>query len=382
MVACLKFLLRRGDSAQAALAGELTDLLGPPGCYRLLRRARMGIAAVLNSLPVDGRTRVLIPSFACRALPQAILAAGMEPRLADIGADLNISLPDAAARLDRGTLGVVVVHMGAKPADVAAFVRLCRPLDILVVDDAAAAAGVRHQGRLLGTGGDVGVWSFAQQKSLVAGQGGLVMINSLKLRDWMAGFQPPPPARAAAAREALWWLWRYRYRHVLPAVRRVMERLSHGERLDDLSCQSMPAPYVAMLTVQVRRLEQILARRAANCRELYARLESVRGLTIPQYYEGCSLSRFFIRTPSLRWSIEAERFTHHPLASYLARHGIQTGRPYFPLHLQNAFRRCSARPLPCTQEVVPELLALPVQGPLNPRSLDAIALRVKNFFGG
>ncbi|MCE5328564.1 MAG: DegT/DnrJ/EryC1/StrS family aminotransferase [Planctomycetaceae bacterium] len=381
LAACLKSLLSGRSDDATALAGDLETLVGPQACYRLLRRARMGIIAALTSLPVDGRTHVLIPTFACRALPQAILAAGMEPRLADIGQDLNVSLSDLAQRIDDSTSAVIVAHTFAKPADVPGIVRLCQPRDILVIDDAAAAAGVRHEGRLLGGGGDVGIWSFAQQKSLVAGQGGLVMINSLRLRQWMAEFHPRRPASGAAAREALWWLWRYRYRDVLPLLRRVMERFSRGERLDDLSAQSMPAPYVAMLAVQVRRLEQILARRANNCRELYNRLENMRGVSVPQYYAGCSLSRFLIRTPGLKWSIEGESFLHHPLSSYLARHGIQTARPYFPLHLQEAYRRRASGPLPCAQEMVPELIALPVQGIVAPASMDAIARGIRSFFG-
>ncbi len=379
--ACLKYLLSGSRDVQSALAAELENLVGPRAGFRLLRRARMGIAAALKSLPADGRTRVLIPSFACSALPEAILAAGMQPQLADIGPDLNLSPADVATRINEGSRAMVVVHTFAKPADVPAFVKLCRGQDIMVIDDAAAAAGVRHEGRLLGAAGDVGIWSFAQQKSLVAGQGGLMMVNSLKLRDWMAGFHPPQPRRTAGACEALWWLWWYRYRTVLPALRRRLGRYSQEERLDDLSPQSMPAPFVAMLAVQMRRLEQILARRAENCRELHQRLAPVRGLVIPQYYEGCSLTRFFIRTPGLKWSIENEAFVHHPLASYLARHGIQTSRPYFPLHFQQAFRHCVSGPLPCTREIVPELIGLPVQGSMPQRRMDVIARRVRNFFG-
>jgi dTDP-4-amino-4,6-dideoxygalactose transaminase len=131
------------------------------------------------------------------------------------------------------------------------------------------------------------------------------------------------------------------------------------------------------------RLQEILDRRRSNCRRLYEQLHQVGDLVVPQYQSDCALTRLFVRTPGLRWEwSEGQPGRPHPLAEYLARRGIQTQRPYTPLHWQPDLAGFAKGPLPRTEQIVPELIALPVQGPMSESTIDEIAAAIRGFFGG
>ncbi|HUT57294.1 MAG TPA: DegT/DnrJ/EryC1/StrS family aminotransferase [Phycisphaerae bacterium] len=328
---------------------------------------------------------VALPSFTCRAAVDSILAAGREPRFVDIREELNLDPVDVECRLRDDVAAVIVPHMFGRPADIEAIETLCRPKGILVIDDAAAAMGIKHGGRYLGTFGDAGVFSFAQQKSLVAGQGGLLLANSERMQKALEGLELAEPNQWRAFAEALWWQWEYRYRHRLSWLRyylvRVKRMLFGMPRKRPIRMEKMPRVYEAIARVQIQRMDEILGRRAQNCKALYERLKDTPGLLIPQYYEGCMLTRFFVRTPGLRWEYNENGVEKpHPLAAHLGRLGIETGRPYYPLHLHREFRQYADRPLPRTEEIAPELVALPVQGKMGEWEYDAIAEGVRSFF--
>ena len=50
--------------------------------------------------------------------------------------------------------------------------------NIFVIEDAAEALGSKHNGKYLGTLGDAGCFSFAANKTLATGQGGMIVTNS------------------------------------------------------------------------------------------------------------------------------------------------------------------------------------------------------------
>jgi len=342
-------------------------------------RGRGAITEVLKRAAGDAPF-VILPSFCCPAVTDAILAADKRPRFVDIGADLNLDAAAVARRNDVDVAAIIVPHMFAKPAGVE---RICAEAgDTLVLDDAASAAGIRHEGRWLGTFGDAGVFSFAQQKSLVVGQGGALLCNSERARVAMAGLELARPRAWAVAREATNWQWEYRWRHRAAALRYYLRRAKQklvGDRQPwAQGSRRMPGVYAAILRVQIDRMETILKRRQANCAGLHARLSGLEGVEVPQFFEGCRLARFLVRVPGARWEFGQKS---HPLAELLLNRGIDCMAPYQPLHLVEGLREFADEPLERTEQIVPELVALPVQGKMSEADYDAIADAVAAFLG-
>ena len=67
------------------------------------------------------------------------------------------------------------MHLYGQCCDMDALVALARPRGIRIVEDCAHAAGATYKGRTAGSLGDIGVFSFHQQKNMITlGEGGMV----------------------------------------------------------------------------------------------------------------------------------------------------------------------------------------------------------------
>ena len=103
---------------------------------------------------------------------------GATPVLVDVNPDtLNIDVDAAAAALTSKTKAVIPVHVSGRPADMKGIVGFAQHNNLFVVEDAAEALMSRHDGRFLGTLGNLGCLSFSPAKIITTGQGGMVLCN-------------------------------------------------------------------------------------------------------------------------------------------------------------------------------------------------------------
>ncbi|MFO7709630.1 MAG: DegT/DnrJ/EryC1/StrS family aminotransferase [Desulfobacterales bacterium] len=132
----------------------------------------------LTAMGVGPGDEVVLPSFVCSALLNAVAAAGAAPVLADIdAATLNIDPADVAARLSPRTKAILVPHMFGLPADLDRLAALGVPL----IEDCAQAIGAVHRGRAVGSFGQAAICSFYATKVMATGEGGLVATGSAAL---------------------------------------------------------------------------------------------------------------------------------------------------------------------------------------------------------
>ena len=151
--------------------GEENILLTPSG--------RGGLYFILRALE---RRRVLVPSYTCKAVVEAILMAGKVPVHIDVEADGFNMDPNALAReLDADSI-VVATHQFGIPCAMDAIMALAAERGVPVVEDAAASLGTRIGGRLTGTFGDAAFFSFDSTKLVnVPMKGGFVIARDSSL---------------------------------------------------------------------------------------------------------------------------------------------------------------------------------------------------------
>lgn len=118
---------------------------------------------------------VVVPSFSFVATTNAVVHVGARPVFADVDPITgNLTPATIEAVLTDRTRAVVAVDQGGVPVDLDAVRGLTDPRGIVVVEDAACAAGSTYHGRPVGAGAEIAAWSFHPRKILTTGEGGMV----------------------------------------------------------------------------------------------------------------------------------------------------------------------------------------------------------------
>jgi dTDP-4-amino-4,6-dideoxygalactose transaminase len=119
---------------------------------------------------------VIVPSFTFVATANAVLYCGGTPVFAEIVSREAPSLDpeDVERRITPRTKAVAVVHFAGYPAAADRLRELCDSHGLALIEDAAHAPSATLGGRMLGTWGDAGAFSFFSNKVLSVGEGGLL----------------------------------------------------------------------------------------------------------------------------------------------------------------------------------------------------------------
>ena len=122
---------------------------------------------------------VVVPSMTFVATVNAIAYTGATPVFADIVSVTEPWLDPGAvdAALTEHTKAVMTMAYGGHPGRTVALAALARERGLMLLEDAAHAAGSRVGGRHLGTFGRAGAFSFFSNKNLAVGEGGMVVTD-------------------------------------------------------------------------------------------------------------------------------------------------------------------------------------------------------------
>lgn len=160
----------------ARLEAEFADLMGVK--YALaLNSCSSAIFLSLRAIGVKPGDPVLIPAFTFAAVPSAVIHAGAQPILVEVGDNYRIDLADFEAKLTAQIAAVVISHMRGHTSDMDAIMALCNARNIPVVEDAAHSLGTLWNGEKIGTFGKVGCFSFQSYKMVNGGEGGVLITD-------------------------------------------------------------------------------------------------------------------------------------------------------------------------------------------------------------
>ncbi len=130
---------------------------------------------------------VIVPAITFIATMAYPLSVGCKLVFADVDPlTLNMDPADVARKITDKTKMIIPVHIGGYPVDMDPLMELARAHDILVLEDAAHAFGAKYHGKMLGTIGDFGAYSFHEVKNITSfGEGGILVTNVESFKDDM-----------------------------------------------------------------------------------------------------------------------------------------------------------------------------------------------------
>lgn len=143
-----------------------------------------GSTAVSTALAAAGigyGDEVVVPPFTFVATIEAVLLAGAIPVFAEIDETLCLSPDGIRSVITAKTKAVVLVHMCGAIGHIEEIMQICKENNLKFIEDSAQALGASHKGKMAGTFGLLGCYSFDFFKIVTCGEGGVVVTNDEQL---------------------------------------------------------------------------------------------------------------------------------------------------------------------------------------------------------
>ena len=294
---------------------------------------------------------VVVPSLNFVAAANTIVHTGATPVFCDIvgSEDLNLDPADVEAAVGPRTKALLVLHYGGFPCDMEALTAIAERHGLGIVEDAAHAPGASYRGRMCGTLGSIGCFSFFANKNLPVGEGGMLVTDD----DALAA-----NLRLLRSHGMTTLTWD---RHRGHASSYDVVTAGFNYRLDEVRA--------AVGLVQLGRLLDENAERAKISARYREALDGERGLSFPFGSEDDTRQS----SHHLAVVLLPEGSDRDSVRSALGEQGIQTSVHYPPIHMFTYYREAVApRPLPQTDAVARRLLTLPLFGRMTDEQADAV----------
>jgi len=137
--------------------------------------------ASLEAVGVKAGDEVISPALTVIMDTTATIHANAVPVYADVDPEtFTIDPLDIERKITPKTKAIIVVSLYGLPADMDSIMTLAKKYKISVIEDNAQCYLSRYKGKLLGTIGDIGSYSFENTKHLSCGEGGIIITNSGK----------------------------------------------------------------------------------------------------------------------------------------------------------------------------------------------------------
>lgn len=181
VVACLESgWLTTGPRTQRFEA-MLADYLQAPHAMALTS-ATAGLHLALQALGLQPGDEVITTPLTFVATANNIVLAGAKPVFVDVDPDtLNIDVAQVAAAITPRTKVILPVHFAGLPVDLKPLYELAEQHGLRVIEDAAHAVGSYYDNKIIGSFGDIQIFSFHPNKNMTTGEGGCLTTRDAEL---------------------------------------------------------------------------------------------------------------------------------------------------------------------------------------------------------
>ncbi len=230
-----------------------------------LANGTVALDLALVGLGIGPGDEVVVTPRTFLASVSTVVNAGAAPVFADVDRDSgNISAATVERVLSPRTKAVIPVHLGGWPCDMGPIMDLARSRGLRVIEDCAQAHGARCEGRSVGSIGDVGAWSFCQDKIMTTGgEGGMVTTDDEEIWRSMWAYKDHGKSYAAV----------YEREHP-PGYRWLHESFGTNWRMLEMQA--------VIGRIQLQRMDDWHRVRLNHAHAIWSAARSVAGLRVPE----------------------------------------------------------------------------------------------------
>ena len=135
------------------------------------------LLTALIGLGIGAGDEVIVPGYTFIASISTIAYARAVPILAEVDSTLNLDPDDVRRKITPRTKAIMAVHMLGNPARLDELKAIADEHGLLLLEDCAQAFGASYKGRMVGSIGHAGTYSFNIFKTITAGDGGMVVTD-------------------------------------------------------------------------------------------------------------------------------------------------------------------------------------------------------------
>jgi len=325
---------------------NLSKYLGTQHCVTF-NSGTSSLHASLLAVNVSRDNDVIVPSFTFISTANSSLMVNAKPKFVDIENEtlgLNPQLIEKA--ISKKTKAILPVHYAGLPCNITAISQIAKRKKIVLIEDAAESLGATIKKKKVGTFGDLSIFSFAGNKVLTTGEGGVVTTNSKKL------YKKLKLIRSHGREE--------RTNYFLSNESPTYVTLGYNWRMSSITA--------ALANSQLDKLEKLINMRRKNAKILSSKLRKFRQITIPNEPNGY---RHVYQLYSVRLTNSKLR---DGLMKFLSKKGIMSKIFFDPIHLSDFFKKqhYSKIKLPVTKKVSNQILSLPMYPGLKNEEINYI----------
>ena len=148
-----------------------------------LGNGTLALDSALKALDISVGDEVIVTSRTYIASVTSIVTAGAIPIFADIDKNSqNITTTSIRSMITKKTKAIICVHLAGWPCEMDEIIELANEFNLYVIEDCAQAHGAKYKSKPVGSIGNIGCWSFCQDKIMTTGgEGGMVTTNDKSL---------------------------------------------------------------------------------------------------------------------------------------------------------------------------------------------------------
>jgi dTDP-4-amino-4,6-dideoxygalactose transaminase len=291
------------------------------------------------------------------ASSNAALYLGATPVFAEIISLENptISPADISRRINSRTKAIIAMHYGGYPCEIEEIARIARKHSVTLIEDAAHAPMVKCNGKMLGTFGDAGCFSFYANKNMTTAEGGMIITDDAKIAEQAQRNRSHGISHLAHER------------FTAGTVGYNVVDLGYNYRIDEIRS--------AIGIIQLRRLKKAKSARKKAVEQYQRMLKDIPNVIIPFVrYKGDSAYHLFGVV------LGSKSGRRNRIIEEMRAARVQVSNHYTPVHLFEYYRRrfrAHKGMLPVTEEYGRNQITLPLYNGIKEEDIEYVVFSLE-----
>ncbi|MFY8137936.1 MAG: DegT/DnrJ/EryC1/StrS family aminotransferase, partial [Flavobacteriales bacterium] len=287
---------------------------------------------------------VICPSMSYIATANCIKYVNAKPVFAEVNpVTYNIDAADVVKKITSKTKAILIVHQIGMPADIDAFRAICDEHNLILIEDAACAAGSSYKGKKIGSHSDLVCFSFHPRKVITTGDGGMVTTSNEAYYNRIK-------------------LLRQHGMSVNDRVRHLSDKVIIEDHLEVGFNYRMTDIQAAVGIKQLERLDGLIEERRKIAHRYQKELADLSMIRLPEEPEG-----FFTSYQSFSIYLKPEcSLGRNDVMQKMLDAGISTRRGVMTSHRESAYaEECKGLSLPMSEDASDRSIVLPLYVPMS-----------------